>query len=57
MTRLDKQDLKTLEKIMWNELGTQADYEKEFGKMPVNKLVRQLIGLDRTATNEFFHNL
>ena len=42
---------------MQNELVTQVDYEKEFGKMPVNKLVRQLIGLDRTATNEFFHNL
>ena len=52
--QLTKQDLKTLEAIMWDELGTQADYEKEFGKMPVNKLVRQLVGLDRTAANELF---
>lgn len=52
--QLTKQDLKTLETIMWNELGTQADYEKEFGKMPVTKLVRQLVGLDRTAANELF---
>lgn len=52
--QLTKQDLKTLESIMWNELGTQADYEKEFGKIPVNKLVRQMVGLDRTAANELF---
>lgn len=52
--QLTKQDLKTLEEIMWNELGTQADYEKEFGKMPVNKLIRQLVGLDRVAANELF---
>ena len=52
--QLTKQDLKTLETIMWNDLGTQADYEKEFGKMPVTKLVRQLVGLDRTAANELF---
>ena len=39
---------------MWNELGTKADYEKEFGKMPVGKLVRKLVGLDRKAANEAF---
>lgn len=52
--QLTKQDLKTLETIMWNDLGTQADYEKEFGKMPITKLVRLLVGLDRTAANELF---
>ncbi|EHJ01982.1 Type I site-specific deoxyribonuclease [Clostridium sp. DL-VIII] len=52
--QLTKQDLKTLETIMWTDLGTQADYEKEFGKMPITKLVRQLVGLDRTAANELF---
>ena len=39
---------------MWNELGTNADYEKEFGNMPVGKLVRKLVGLDRQAANEAF---
>lgn len=52
--QLTKDDLETLEAIMWIELGTQADYEKEFGQMPVNKLVRQLVGLDRTAANDLF---
>jgi type I restriction enzyme R subunit len=52
--KLTKQDLKTLESIMWQELGTKADYEKEFGDMPVNKLVRKMVGLDRNAANELF---
>ncbi len=52
--KLTKQDLETLEFILWRELGTKADYEKEFGDMPVNKLVRKMVGLDRNAANEFF---
>lgn len=52
--KLTKQDLKTLEELMWKELGTHADYEKEFGDMPVNKLVRKIVGLDREAANEAF---
>ena len=52
--KLTKQDIETLESIMWNELGTNADYEKEFGNMPVGKLVRKLVGLDRQAANEAF---
>ena len=52
--KLTKQDVETLESIMWNELGTNADYEKEFGNMPVGKLVRKLVGLDRQAANEAF---
>ena len=52
--RLTKQDLKTLEELMWKDLGTHADYEKEFGDLPVNKLVRKIVGLDRHAANEAF---
>lgn len=52
--QLTKEDLKTLERIMWEELGTKADYEKEYGDTPVNKLVRKLVGLDRGAANEAF---
>ncbi|WP_337527587.1 DEAD/DEAH box helicase family protein [Zhenhengia sp.] len=54
--QLTKEDLKTLERIMWEELGTKADYEKEYGDTPVNKLVRKLVGLDRGAANEAFSN-
>lgn len=52
--KLTKQDLSTLEEIMWKELGTNADYEKEFGNMPLGKLVRSIVGLDRQAANEAF---
>lgn len=52
--KLTKQDLKTLENIMWVKLGTHSDYEKEFGDMPINKLVRKIVGLDRQAANEAF---
>ncbi len=52
--QLTKQDIKTLERIMWQELGTKSDYEKEFGDTPVAKLVRKIVGLDRSAANEAF---
>lgn len=52
--KLTKQDLEALENLMWKELGSHADYEKEFGEMPVNKLVRKIVGLDRQAANEAF---
>ncbi|OAA90541.1 DEAD/DEAH box helicase family protein [Clostridium ljungdahlii] len=52
--KLTKKDLETLEFIMWKELGTKQDYEKEFGDMPVNKLVRKIVGLDRNAASEVF---
>lgn len=51
---LTKEDLKSLEEIMWHELGTKADYEKEFKEMPLAKLVRKIVGLDRNVANEIF---
>ncbi|MDK2788424.1 MAG: type restriction enzyme subunit [Epulopiscium sp.] len=52
--RLTESDLKELERILWNELGTKSDYEKEFKDTPVTKLVRKIVGLDRNAANEAF---
>lgn len=52
--KLSKEDIKHLENIMFTELGSQSDYQKEFGDTPVTKLVRNLIGLDREAANEAF---
>ncbi|MDY4079005.1 MAG: DEAD/DEAH box helicase family protein [Clostridium sp.] len=51
---LTKEDLKSLEEIMWHELGTKADYEKEFKEMPLAKLVRKIVGLDRNVANDIF---
>ncbi|MBE6022612.1 MAG: DUF4145 domain-containing protein [Cellulosilyticum sp.] len=51
---LTKEDLKKLEHILWEELGSKAEYDKEFGELPVGKLVRKIVGLDRGAANEAF---
>lgn len=52
--QLTKHDLQTLEHILWVELGTREDYEKEYGDTPITKLVRQIVGLDMQAANEAF---
>ena len=52
--KLTKEDIKHLENIMFMELGSKSDYEKEFGDTPVTKLVRNLVGLDIEAANEAF---
>ena len=52
--RLTATDIETLEHVLWDEIGTKADYEREYGEMPVGKMVRQLVGLEQTAANEIF---
>ncbi|CUQ12485.1 DEAD/DEAH box helicase family protein [Clostridium baratii] len=52
--KITKEDLKNLENIMFNELGTKSDYEREFKDTPVAKLVRKITGLDRNAALEEF---
>jgi len=47
-------DLKALEQILWGEVGTKADYEKDFGDTPLTILVREIVGLDQRAANEAF---
>lgn len=52
--QLTQQDFKLLEKTLWNEIGTQDDYKKEFGETPLTIFVREMIGLDQKAANEAF---
>jgi len=52
--RLTAEDMKELERILWSELGTKEDYEKEYGDKPIGRLVRQIVGVDREAVNEAF---
>lgn len=52
--KLSEGDLRELEKILWNELGSKADYENEYGDTPIGKLIRKIVGVDRTAVNEAF---
>ncbi|MBO9131241.1 DEAD/DEAH box helicase family protein [Bacillus sp. 165] len=51
---LTKQDVDYLENILWNELGSKEQYEKDFGDTPITKLVRKIVGLDRRAAVEAF---
>lgn len=52
--QLSEGDLKELERILWQELGSKEDYIKEYGDTPVGRFVRRIVGVDRTAVNEAF---
>lgn len=52
--KLSEADLRELERILWTELGSKADYIKEYGDTPIGRLVRQIVGVDRAAVNEAF---
>lgn len=49
-----KLDIASLEKVLWSELGTKADYEAEYGQKPLGEFVRELVGLDMNAAKEAF---
>lgn len=51
---LTKSDIASLEKVLWSELGTKADYEAEYGQKPLGEFVRELVGLDMNAAKEAF---
>ena len=58
--KITPEELAELERILWNDLGSQEDYKSEYGDMPVGKLVRKIVGMDRQALenafNEFLQN-
>ena len=51
---LTAEDIKELERILWSELGTQEEYEAEYGKKPLGEFVREIVGLDMNAAKEAF---
>ncbi len=51
---LTKADIGSLEKVLWSELGTKADYEAEYGQKPLGEFVREIVGLDMNAAKEAF---
>ncbi|NLL06929.1 MAG: DEAD/DEAH box helicase family protein [Clostridiaceae bacterium] len=51
---LTQSDVTELERILWNEVGTKQDYEKEYGDTPLGELVRSVVGLSIEAANEAF---
>lgn len=51
---LSKDDIKDLEEIIWNQIGTKQDYYSEFGDKPLGEFVREIVGLDMNAAKEAF---
>ena len=51
---LTAEDVKELEKILWSEVGTKADYSAEYGDKPLGEFVREIVGLDMAAAKAAF---
>lgn len=51
---LTPDDIASLEKILWSEIGTREDYEQEYGQKPLGEFVREIVGLDMNAAKEAF---
>lgn len=51
---MTQEDIKSLEKILWSELGTKDEYEAEYGDKPLGEFVREIVGLDMNAAKEAF---
>lgn len=51
---LNNIDIKYLEDILWGEIGSKEDYEKEYGQKPLGELVREIVGLDMNAAKIAF---
>ena len=51
---LTPEDVRSLENILWDELGTKEQYDEQYGKTPLGELVRSIVGLDQKAANEAF---
>ena len=47
-------DIAILEDILWNELGSKEEYEKEYGAKPLGELVREIVGMDIQAAKAAF---
>ena len=51
---LTQEDVKSLETILWSEVGPRENYEAEYGKKPLGELVREVVGMDMRAAKEAF---
>ncbi len=51
---LTESDVKSLEQILWSELGSKQDYEAEYGEKPLGEFVREIVGLDMNAAKTAF---
>jgi type I restriction enzyme R subunit len=52
---LSSQDLKELESILWQKLGSKEEYQKEIGNKAPGEFVRSIVGLDMHAAKKAFN--
>jgi type I restriction enzyme R subunit len=52
--KLSEGDYKELERVLTQELGTKADYEREYGDLPFGLMIRKVAKLDHEAAMEEF---
>lgn len=51
---LTKEDVNELEELLWKQLGSKEDYEKQCGNKPLGAFVRSIVGMDMNAAKEAF---
>ena len=51
---LTETDVHELERILWSEVGTKEDYEREIGSVPLGEFVRGIVGMDMAAAKAAF---
>ena len=52
--KLSKADIRDLERILWQDLGTEAQYRQAAGQMPVTEFILSVTGLDNDVVLERF---
>ncbi len=53
--KLSDQEWEDLEKIFWHDIGTEEEYEKEYGQdLPLGRFFRSLTGLSPEAAEAAF---
>lgn len=51
---ISEEDLRSLEEILWQRLGSKEDYERYYASKSITRLVREIVGLDQSTANEAF---
>lgn len=52
--KITSKDIKELERVLFERLGSREEYVEHFGEKPIPRLVREIKGLDDQALNEAF---
>lgn len=54
LDKIDENDLKELERILWHELGTVEEYHKSTGIANLAAFIRSIVGIKQEVINEKF---